>query len=114
MNRQHLAIILAYDYFAIMLFQIRQECDMKLSTIWQQLLHLQGQCQVFYNWVNFKINKTSFLPEGDILSDLSKPSQLDSSLNLISGNLNKEQVRLNQVLQDKENIIISQRQEIQR
>jgi len=46
--------------------KIRQECDLKLSTIWQQLLHLQG-------------------------------------------NLNKEQVRLNQVLQDKENIIISQR-----
>jgi len=53
------------------ILKIRQECDMKLSTIWQQLLHLQG-------------------------------------------NLNKEQVRLNQVLQDKENIIISQRQEIQR
>ena len=31
-----------------------------------------------------------------------------------TGNLNKEQVRLGQVLQDKENIIQSQRQEIHR
>jgi len=51
--------------------KIRQECDLKLSTIWQQLLLLQG-------------------------------------------NLNKEQLRLNQMLQDKENIILSQRQEILR
>ena len=87
-----------------MLFQIRQECDMKLSGIWQQLLLLQGQCpcQVFYNWITFR-------PP----SHLSIQSQLDSS-NFISGNLNKEQVRLNHVLQDKENIIISQRQEILR
>ena len=76
----HQLIIPAYDYFAIMLFQIRQECDMKLSTIWQQLLHLQGQCQAFYNWVNFKINKTTFLSEG--LSSLYDQFQLDSSFKL--------------------------------
>ena len=108
MNRQHLAIIPAYDYFAIMLFQIRQECDMKLSAIWQQLLHLQGQCQVILSLGKFKINKTTFLPP--MIPNLCIPIRFI----LIPGNLNKEQVRLNQVLQDKENIIISQRQEIQR
>jgi len=51
--------------------KIREESDLKLSSIWQQLLLLQG-------------------------------------------NLSKEQVRVSQVLQDKENIIQSQRQEIQR
>ena len=91
-----------------MLFQIRQECDMKLSAIWQQLLHLQGQCQVILLLGKFKINKTTFLPP--MIPHLCIPMRFI----IIPGNLNKEQVRLNQVLQDKENIIISQRQEIQR
>ena len=83
--------------------QVKREADMKLAHVWHQLLYLQvGRCNVkqLFDYI-YPISPNALNDNNKNKDNNDKDDE--------QGSLARERVRLGEALQDKENIIQSQR-----